>query len=304
MAIKVSSTDVVNALRSINKGSIFSGFNPNDDNTARFVTVTPDGKAANEVSVTYNVDFAAAASEASDFREFTAAVGAIVPVVGRAVAAPGVGTVVNGLQVVAEQLDAAFTNPRSFETYELGFPVTPMPPGGARETYSVTLIVKAEALVTDTTPEFSGPDEDEFASLFAELNVSDRIVKDEKVHPKTAPRVEDVTISLPITGLTNEDPFDVSVRVRPQATTDGGAGTSVSLVKVDEVKVVIRAVPVAAPEGKSVPGTPPNGKNGSKGPVDLELPADSVYRVVLGDMLADRLLAAVHDTVRVRAGVS
>ena len=117
MAIKVSSTDVVTRSARSTRHH-FSGFDPNDDHTARFVTVTLDGKAANEVSVILR-GLRGGGLRSQRFPRVQRAVGAIVPIVARSVAAPGSARV-DGRRS-SPRLDAALTNPRSFETTSLGF---------------------------------------------------------------------------------------------------------------------------------------------------------------------------------------
>jgi len=254
--IQVNKRAVVDALATVRKNRIFPGFAmipgtsgptaiPPSDYADMFVTVSPDGTPANLVTITYTIDFAALATRASTLTQPGKAAGNALPAITVAATMPTPGTVLNGVQVVAEQLDQTLQTDFGSEDLKLLIQAIPVPRDKVPETYEVTAFVDAQFLLTDRAPEpFGGEDDDELSQLDFSLLAANKPNRDVFAHPKGKIPLERRLLPLAVNGLEVRDPFLVELGLVAQATTDGGGdGPSVSSVRITGITVNIRAVP-------------------------------------------------------------
>lgn len=249
---KVTMEDVKHGLRQQPKATIFPGYNGNDED---FVIVSPKpGECAQRVEVSYNTNFVVSASDASTLTELIDIAKGLLPI---ASSPPSVNTIINGVEMTNAGINKAVDTERASGSQEFQVNPSPCPPP-TPQCFTVTLQVFGSALITDADPR----DDDEAVELNLTLAALGAMGHRKFEHDKKSDTIKTVACEVSIGPRRADGPFSVYAKLDESCKTDGpgfGGGDSVSMIKIDMVKIIIEATP--CPEEQ--PKTPPAEKPGA-----------------------------------------
>lgn len=236
MGIQVSESSVIDGLTNQNKASIFPGYNGTDTNYIK-ITPAPD-RCSNDVSVFYDTNFAIVATDASTLTELIDLAKGVIPVV---TGSPTVNTIINGVDALNSAVNSAVDSETSSGTQEYRFIAAPCPENSDKEQcYKVTLLVLGTALMTDADP----TDPEEQVELTMSLSVKDQVKTEQITHKKKSSNPQPITAKAEV-DVKSSEPFLIYAKIDEYCETDGPGflgGDSVSLIKIDAVKITITTV--------------------------------------------------------------
>lgn len=238
--IKLSNQAVVQGLRGKDKAGMFPGYRPDEpDNLGGFISISEPDKCLPLVEVLYDTDFAAVASTVSKRDELIELARGLIKITGDL---PSANAIINGVNLIAQGIDAAIDTRSATATHEFKFtPTVCDPPQEVTVTFEV--IATSQVLDADRT------DDEEAAMITLTLST----LGDTKTDTFTNKKDFDYPVPLNaggrpariVIGPKCVSALTVYAKLDAFCKTDGRSfgRSSASIVKVDAVKITLEAVP-------------------------------------------------------------